>query len=993
LNPALDVSQYAHTSWKIRDGFTKGQINSIAQTPDGYLWLGTDFGLLRFDGFRNVPWQPPLDQHLPSDNIRSLVAARDGTLWIGTAKGLVSWKDGKLRQYAQLDGQYIFKLLEDREGSVWVGGGAVPRGRLCLIRNGSVECHGDDGKFGLGVIGLYEDSKGNLWAGVRDGLWRWKSGPPKFYALPGEANGIQALSEDTDGALLVGLNGGIHRLVDGKTEAYGLSATAPKFQATMILRDRDGSLWIGIQKQGLLHVHQGKTDVFAPSDGLSGEDVTSLFEDHEGNIWLSTVNGLERFRDFAVETLTMSQGLSSAVVGSVLAARDGSLWFGTRAGLDHWNNGKIISSYKLNGRSPNSIFEDDRGRIWVSTVDTFGYVENDRLIPLSAVPGGSVLSITQDRAGDLWIAHEQSGLFRLLGNNRVEQIPWAKLGHKDHASILAADSSRGGLWVGFFLGGVAYLVDGQVRAAYSATDGLSEGRVSDFRIDPDGTVWIATEGGLSRLRNDRIATITTKNGLPCERVHWLVEDDAHSFWLYTACGLLRIERSQLDGLASAVEKDKDARQEIQVTLFDAADGVRSLFGVSHFGPQVAKATDGKLWFLPWDGVSVVDPRHLRVNKVPPPVHIEQITADRQTYNVAADGSVRLRRLVRDIQIDYTALSLVAPEKIRFRYKLEGYDHDWQEAGDRRSAFYTNLRPGNYTFRVIACNNNGVWNESGAAMSMIIPPAFYQTYWFLAACVLAAAALIWALYLRRVRQVAAIYKGRMEERVQERERIARDLHDTFLQSVQGLVLKFDAIAQDIPQGETTRQALEQALDRADEVLSEGRDRVRDLRETSLPLGDLPTAFKRVVEETPASRECTFKTVVEGKLRDLHPMIFEEIYYIGREAILNALMHSEGSHVEAEITYDSRQFRLRIRDDGRGFDTAIIEHGGRPNHWGLPGMRERAHRIGAQLELWSRSNAGTEVELRIPGATAYGSLKSKRKRWWFRQLSALRGDGHE
>jgi ligand-binding sensor domain-containing protein/signal transduction histidine kinase len=991
LNPALDVSQYAHTSWKIRDGFTQGRITSITQTPDGYLWLGTEFGLFRFDGIRNVPWQPPSDQPLPSNRIHSLLSTPDGTLWIGTSNGLASWKDGRLTQYRELDGHYIFKVLQDHEGTIWASGLTVSVGKLCAIRSGNVQCYGGDGTLGRGAFNLYEDSHGNLWAGVSAGLWHWKPGSPKFYPFAGEADGIQAIGEDFDGTLLIGWNGAIHRFADGRTDTYQLPDATHRLEFRGILRDRDGGLWIGTQTQGLLHVHEGQTDVFSTSDGLSGQDVLWLFEDHEGSIWIATINGLDRFRDFAVATLTVKQGLSSDIVGSVFADRDGSIWLGTRNGLDRWKNGQITSydkhEGKLGGDIPNSLFQDAQGRIWVSTLTAFGYLESDRFVSIRDVPGGPVLSIAQDQGGDLWVANEQSGLLQIHQNNVVQRIPWSRLGRKDHASVLAPDSIQGGLWIGFFLGGVAHLVNGEIRAVYGAEEGLGAGRVSDLRIDRDGTIWIATEGGLSRLKNGHITTLASKNGLPCDTVHWIVEDETHSSWLYTACGLIRIDRSQLEGWLQAVDTDKDARHEIQATVFDGSDGVRILSAGSHFSPQVAKSSDGKLWFLPWDGVSIIDPRNLRFNKIPPPVHIEQITADHKTYDAAVDGSVRLQQLVHDIQIDYTALSLVAPEKVRFRYKLEGYDRDWQEAGNRRQAFYTNLRPGNYTFRVIACNNNGVWNESGAAMIMIIPPAFYQTYWFLAACVLTAAALIWVLYLRRVRQVAAIYKGRMEERVQERERIARDLHDTFLQSVQGLMLKFDAIAQEVPSGETTRQALEQALDRADEVLAEGRDRLRDLRETSLPVGDLPTAFKRVVEETSASHKFTFKTVVEGKVRNLHPMVFEETYYIGREAILNALMHSEGFHVEAEITYDPRQFRLRIRDDGRGFDTAIIEQGGRPDHWGLPGMQERAQRIGARLELWSRSNAGTEVELRIPGATAYGALKSKRKRWWFRQLSRI------
>src|SRR6266851_1474124 len=757
LDPSLDVSQYAHTAWKVRDGFTKGAINSIAQTPDGYLWLGTDFGLARFDGVRVVPWQPPGNQHLPTGTIFSLLVARDGTLWIGS-KGLASWKDGKLTQYPELANQFIFRLLEDREGTVWVGGVGVPVGKLCAIHKGSVHCFGDDGRLGHGVFGLYEDSRGNLWAGVIDGLWRWKPGAPKFYSLPGELNGIQAISEDADGALLVGWKGGIYRFVDGKTEAYSLGDTSPQFRAYRILRDRDGGLWIGTIDRGVVHIHQGRTDLFSPTDGLSGDGVSTLFEDREGNIWISTVEGLDRFRDFAVATFTVKQGLSKNVVGSVLAAKDRSVWFATDGGLNRWNQGQITipstgsasRDGKLNGSNPSSLFQVDRGHIWVSTARELGYLEDGRFTAIKGVPGGNMLSIVQDNAGNLWVNNQDVGLFRISPQNEVRQILWSDLGHKDHASVLDADRRQDGVWIGFFLGGISYLSDGKVRASYTAADGLGAGRVSDLRFGDDGTLWVSTEGGLSRVKNNRVATLTSRNGLPCDTVHWAMEDDDRSLWLYMACGLVRIARSELDAWAAAVDKTQDTSLPIRVTVFESSDGVRSLFYPGYYHPQVAKSADGKLWFLPWDGVSVIDPRHLAFNKLPPPVHVEQIMADRKTYD--ASSGLRLPPNVRDLEINYTALSFVAPEKVRFRYKLEGLDRDWQDVGNRRQAFYTDFPPRNYRFRVIASNNSGVWNDTGASLDFAIAPAYYQTKWFRVLCAVAFLALLWGVYRLRVRQL-------------------------------------------------------------------------------------------------------------------------------------------------------------------------------------------------------------------------------------------------
>lgn len=1005
LNPSQDVSQYARTSWKVRDGFTRGQIISIAQTPDGYLWLGTEFGLVRFDGIKSASFQPP-GQQLPSNYITNLLGAHDGTLWIGALKGLASWKDGKLTQYPELSGQDIFKLLEDHEGTVWASGRTVTNGKLCAIRNGSVQCYGEDGALGRGAFNLYEDSKGNLWAGVKDGVWRWKPGTPNFYPLPSEPDGIQALGEDVDGALLVGWRGGIQRLVNGKIEAYPLASTAGQFRAERLLRDRDGGLWVGTYGQGLVHVHQGRTDVFAPSDGLSGENVYNLFEDREGNIWVATTNGLDRFRDFAVSTLTVSQGLLNDGVRSVLADRDGSVWLATRDGLNRWVNGQITTygrreaepiigadrrDAKPNGLIPDSLFQDDSGRIWASTVGGFGYLEKGRLIPVSGVPRGPVTAIAQDTAGSLWVANEHVALFQLLRESVVNQISWATLGHKDHASAMVADPTHGGLWLGFHLGGVAYFADGQIRASYTAADGLGEGRVNHLRFGQDGALWAATNSGLSRLKDGRAATLTGKNGLPCDTIHWTTEDDAHTCWLYTACGLVRVARSELDAWVAAVDRDKDAIQRIRATVFDSSDGVRALASAGHFSPQVSKSSDGRLWFLPWDGASVFDPNHLSFNRLPPPVHVEQLIADRKTYEATSEvgGRVRLPPLIHDLEINYTALSLAAPEKILFRYKLEGYDRDWQDVGNRRQAFYNGLPPGDYRFRVMACNNSGVWNETGTFLDFSIAPAYYQTTWFRVSAVVVFLLALGGLYQLRLRQVARQVRVRMEERLEERERIARDLHDTLLQSVQGLILMFQAATKQMPADAPTRDSLVKTLHHADQILAEGRDRVRSLR-AAIPSAGLPAAFQRVVDETPQGSEAAFQTVVEGVVLELHPMVLEEAYCVGREAIINALTHSNGLHVEVEITYDSRQFRLRVRDDGRGIDAKILEEGGRRDHWGLQGMSERAERIGAQLKVWSSPETGTEIELTVPGATAYQAARKRSKRFWFGRSSETDGE---
>ena len=1004
LDPALDVSQYAHTALKIRDGFSKGIINSIAQTPDGYLWLGTEFGLLRFDGVRNVPWPPP-DQPLPSNRILSLLAARDGTLWIGTANGLASWKDGKLTRYSEPAGQFtmfINRLLEDREGTVWAGTLWLPTGRLCAIRKGSVQCYGEDGSLGHGVFGLYEDRKGNLWAGVTDGLWHWKPGPPKFYSLPGEKDGVQGLAEDEEGALLIGTHDGIKRLVNGKIGPYPLPGLVREFGASKLLRDRDGGLWIGTSLAGLVHVHQGKTDVFTSPDGLSGDEVGSLFEDREGDVWVATVNGLDRFRDFAIATFSVKQGLSNAIVTSALAGRDGSVWLGTFGGLNRWADGQFWFFGKsnkrnggLNGQNPQSLFRDNHGRIWVSTSSGVGYLENDRFIPMTAVPGGGfVHSFVEDNTGDLWIANQDLGLIHLLQERQVQQIPWAKLRHGDPAGVLAVDPAQGGLWLGFFQSGVAYFKDGEVRALYTVAEGLGGGRVNQLQVEQDGALWAATEGGLSRLKDGRVATLNSKNGLPCDSVHWVLEDDADAFWLDTACGVVRIARHELDAWAATVDKDvdkyKNAKRTIQVTVFDSSDGVRSHAIAGGYTPHGAKSTDGKLWFAGLDGVSVVDPRHLPFNKLPPPVHIEQITADRKTYDAAFDANgdakahLHLPPLVRDLEIDYTALSLVAPEKMLFRYKLEGHDSDWQDVGNRRQAFYGDLSPGNYRFRVSACNNSGVWNEAGTFLDFSIAPAYYQTTWFRVSCVAAFLALLWALHRLRLRQLAQQFNMRLEARVSERTRIARDLHDTLLQSFHGLLLRFQTGVNLLPERPAeARKTLESAIDQAAQAITQGRDAIQGLRSSTVETDDLALALNALGAELAADEtnqnSTVFHVEVEGTPRNLHPILRDEVYRIAGEAMRNAFGHAQARQIEVEIWYDKRQLRLRVRDDGKGIDPKVLSEDGRAGHFGLRGMRERAKLMGGKLAVWSELDSGTEVELSIPASNAYEKSAATRPSW--------------
>jgi signal transduction histidine kinase len=670
--------------------------------------------------------------------------------------------------------------------------------------------------------------------------------------------------------------------------------------------------------------------------------------------------------------------------------------------LNRWDRGQITIPHigsangnkSLNELHPQSLFQDNHGRVWISTSRELGYLEHDRFVPVRKIADAQILSIVQDTANTIWVINEPVGLLGISPQNHVIQIPWSALGHEDHASVLAADRGRGGLWIGFFLGGISYFSGGQIRTSYTTADGLGTGRISEFQLDDDGALWISTEGGLSRLKNNHLATLSSKNGLPCDTVHWSIEDNDHSMWLYTACGLVRIARSELDAWAAAVDKGQGTTRAIQVTVFDSSDGVGIISEPDHYHPGVAKTPEGKVWFIPVDGVSVIDPHLLSFNKIPPPVHIEKVSADDKQYDLSS--GVRLPSGVRNLTIDYTALSLVVPEKVHFRYKLEGQDKDWREVVNDREVQYTNLPPKHYKFRVIACNNSGVWNEEGASLDFVIPPAWYQTNWFRAACVAAFLAMIWGIHELRVRQLAHEFNMGLEQRVAERTRVARDLHDTLLQSFQALLPSLQAgINMLATRPADARKVLEATADHASQAIAEGRDAVQGLRMSTVEKNDLAVAIRTIGEELAFAASIqpspNFNVVVEGASRSLHPILRDEVYRLVVEALRNAFRHAAAQNVEVEIRYDEKYFRLRVRDDGKGIPSDVLSGDGREGHYGLPGMRERAKLVGGKLAIWTELDGGTEIEINIPGARAY--VKSTRTFWHFGKRSATDTDEKE
>ena len=986
LNPALDVSQYAHTAWTVRDGFSLGNIYAMAQTPDGFLWLGTEFGLFRFDGVRSIPWQPPAGQQLPEKNINALLVTRDGTLWIGTFAGLATWSGGKLTWRPELGRQFVASLFEDREGTVWAStlAGTQTSGRLCAIQNANTQCYGEDGAFGRAVWALYEDSAGNLWAGAQSGLWRIRPGPPKRYGTPTELIG---LNKCDDGRLLIALHGaGLRQLAGDQVESYPIRGTInsngvlrdPEVDANRLLRDRDGGLWIGTVERGLIHVHHGRTDVFTKSDGLSGDVILSLFEDREGNVWVASTGGLDRFRELPIATVSVKQGLSSDATQSVLAATDGSVWVGSHQGLTKWKNGQATifgMAIGLPDDAPESMFQDNVGRIWASTRHGLAYFKGGRFVLVEGVPGGEVHFITGDNAGNLWLAEHQR-LLHLREGRLVEQIPWTELGHPQTAAVLLSDPEQGGVWLGFWVGGgVWYLKDRQLKSSYTAADGLGEGGVTDLRLDRDGALWAATElGGLSRIKDGHIATLTNRNGLPCDAVHWAIEDDDRSLWLYTSCGLVRIARTELEAWIA------DPKRRIQTTIWDAADGVRiRSSAASAYGPRVAKSTDGKLWFVTGEGVQVVDPRHLAVNKLPPPVCIEQIVVNHKLFwqkvSGASVGQVILPARTRDLQIDYTALSLVAPEKVHFKYKLEGQDTDWRESVNDRRAQYTNLLPRRYRFRVIASNNSGVWNEQGDTLDFSVAPAYYQTNWFRVLCVVAFLAMLWIVHQLRVRtlhqrhtllerhegEISALNERLMKAQEEERIRIAGELHDGVLQRITSLTLELATATLELPPDSQPKAEVREVEKKLIEVGTEIRQLSHELHPAVLQEAGLPAALSSYCEEFSRLRGIPIAYQADESVEELSPGAALCIYRIAQEALGNVAKHAKAKQVEVRLTRSDGRVCLVVADDGVGFNP---DGSGKSGGLGLINMRERVRQLNGTFEFDSKPGHGTTVKAEVP-----------------------------
>ena len=980
LDPTSHVSQYGHSVWRVQDGYFGGSPQAIAQTKDGYIWVGTGAGLFKFDGVRFVPWKARSGEELPSSQIDSLLSARDGSLWIGTGAGLAHLINHQLVLYQKNDSWAIEEIYEDRDGKIWLRR-VRPEDKthsLCQVIDAAVRCYGsDDGMDVFGTGPIAQDPSGDLWVGGDTTFVRWRPGSSKVFRpkvlQSNEGNlGISALLPAADGSVWVGMaqsgrGAGLQRLVDGTLTPFRApTLNGETMEVNAMCRDRQNSLWIATN-QGLYRIRGAEVDHYRSSDGLSSDWVTGILEDREGNIWVVTSHGIDMFRDLRVKSISHREGLIEGAVESLAASRDGNVWVGTYplSVIGPGGPSLFAPAKRLPGNLTTSLFEDHAGRLWAGAANRLFVYDHGSFREITkpdSGPTGMVMSIAEDSGHNIWVeTGGPTGSLLKIQDLKVRQqfpAPAMPLARK----ILA--DPQGAIWLGLVTGDLARYRDGRL-------DTFSYGqhpntRVLAITMASDGSILGSTAFGIVGWKNGKQQILTVQNGLPCNTVNTLISDEAGNLWLYAECGLIEIPKQEIQRWWERPES------KLSLKVFDVLDGAEP--GWAPFNAS-AKTPDGRLWFTNTSVVQVIDPAHIPENTLPPPVNINALVADRQAYLV--DSAIRLPPRTRDLEIDYTALSFVAPQKVRFRYMLEGHDTGWQEPGTRRQAFYNDLRPRHYRFRVIACNNDGVWNETGASLDFSILPAYYQTDWFRALCVAAFLFLLWFLYRMRVRQVARAMSARFDERLSERTQIARDFHDTYLQTIQGSKLVADSALRQSPDPARMRGALEQLSVWLGRATEEGRAALSSMRTSATEKNDLAAAFERAIEECRINSPIQAAFTVTGEVSEMHPIVRDEVYRIGYEAIRNACVHSQASDLRVELAY-ADDLILRVRDNGVGIKSAIVEEG-RQEHFGLQGMRERARRIMAKFTINTSPGSGTEVTLVVPGSIIYRATNSRGRKW--------------
>jgi signal transduction histidine kinase/ligand-binding sensor domain-containing protein len=928
LNPEQKITQYSLTQWGHRDGLPSSAIYAVAQTPDGFLWLGTSDGLVRFDGLRFV--QVPLSETGDAvfGRVQAIKVDRAGAMWIGTENGSLVRMEGRSMKVVML-GLPIVAIGENADSSIQV----KTSDHLLRFDARSMELRSRD----LNAIGGHPNPR-------RDSL---------SSRLRPRESPIAGCSACAD----LGITSAILKHTDLGQD-----------QIRMAMRDNDGNLWIATKEGGVLRIQKKpngspKTKVgvdrLTASEGLSNDSVWDIFEDREHNLWIATQNGLNRLRDDNISMVTRRTGLLSNNVSSLVSTSTG-IFAGSDLGLNRVTT-TTHSETALRG-SVFSLARASDGSLLFATSLGLSQLKDGkvRLVPLG-VDAAHITTLLQATSGELWFYDRDRGLYRWREGEAASRVVDPALSNKS-ISAMAADS-RGRVWLGLTTGEIV-LYDGAGFRTFTEAKNLPGGVLHSITAGSDGSVWIAFEQGLSLFTGDRFISWSKKNGLPGNRVLWAVPTSAGMLWVGYNIGIASMRIEDMRHAAA------DEHFLIPYDFYDDGDGLKTNPDLRGSTP-VTMAPDGRIWFTTSEGLGTIDPAHLRRNLLPPPVQVLQLTAD--------DADVDLRRSItlpprtHRIEINYSGLSLTDPRKVTFRYRMLGFDSQWSQASTRRFVTYTNLPPGDYRFEVMAANEDGIWNKTPGGFAFKLAPAVYQTSWFLALCVLTlilAGVLVSQL---RVRGAADRLRLRFEERLSERARVAQDLHDNLLQEVMGISLQLEIADELTPPGAAGKPTLERALQLSESALMHGRGALTTLRATVFTQQDILQALTLAAAAFPEGRQIAVQYSTHGEELPVRAGVGEEIVQIGREALRNALQHTQGT-IRVGIQYSSSRFCLVVDDEGEGISPTIIESGV-PGHFGLKGMHERAAKITSRLTIESRVRGGTHVQLSVPASMAYAGFDTK------------------
>jgi signal transduction histidine kinase/ligand-binding sensor domain-containing protein len=977
LSPDLTIKELHHTAWGPSQGAPLGGVVALAQTNDGYLWMAGPSGLFRFDGITFERVELPHDPKLSSLSLHSAFAPRGGGLWVGfTFGGVAFLEGGRWRVFNAADGVptgSAWQFAETPDGTIWVG----THDGLALFDG--VRWKEVGSQMGLPPADdpvLFVDSQGTIWAGGKNSLFFLRAGDRRFRNQPIAARTPWAgssMAESSSGT--VWLNAGYDLVPVAQNPPTMMSRASSRGE---LVFDHDDTLWASadvLQRVAhpehptmgaVLHL-EDNADAYTDADGLTSRTVYALLDDREGNVWVGTTHGLDRFSEPSLTApLQSAENLKFVphiIVAGVAPADDaGGVW--VTNGVDavvRYQNGRM--SPPIIKQKVEALLRGGDGTVWFGGRKALWRERQGHLE--SVVPPGpdeNTQALTQDAHGDLWASVLGSGVFRFRDGVWTPYGGMAALPRDTPITIVRDRRDR--LWFSYTGGSVAVLDGDRVRT-YGIEDGLQIGNVTANYAGRIGH-WFGGEFGLARLDGERFNVVQSAPELPLDGITGIVETSNGDLWLNGRSGIVHLAATELQ------RNRLDHAYRVNGETLGAFDGVVGSSAMVRPLPTAIEAADGKLWFATSSGIYGLDPARRVHNRVPPPVLIRALTVAGNTLE--PNAGLTLPTYTTAVRFDYIGLSLTAAEKVRYRYRLEGVDADWRDLTAARQALYTSLRPGHYTFRVIAANNDGLWNESGASLDFVIPPVFTQTGLFIALCAAGGAAAVWALVRLRVRQVHRRLEERLEDRLNERSRISRELHDSLLQGFQGLMFRLQAVRQLLPErAGDAANSLDAAMQVGDQAIGEGRDAVQNLRSSSLDDRDLATSLSALGSELATGFDRPLKpeyrVVVEGRARALTAVVRDEAYRIAREAVSNAYQHARAGHIETEVVFGDADLTIRVRDDGIGVDPQILAHGQRPGHWGLPGMRERSESFGGQLHVWSEGDAGTEVELRIPANTAY------------------------